>query len=98
MPYQLVINKLDAYGFNYDECTGMLIASYFTGRKQRVRLGGHKSEWLTISKGPPQGSIFEPFVFNLFQNDLMSKLESNFDLYNYAHDNILGVCDRNYNG
>ncbi len=36
LPYQSVINKLDAYGFNHDAC--ILIASYFTGRKQRVRL------------------------------------------------------------
>ena len=74
LPYQLVINKLYAYGFNHDAC--MLIASYFTGRKQRVKLGGHKSEWLTISKGAPQGSIFGPFVFNLFQNDPLSQLKT----------------------
>ncbi len=73
LPYQLVIHKLSAYGFNHDAC--MLIASYFTGRKQRVKLGGHKSEWLTISKGAPQGSIFGPFVFDLFQNDLLSQLK-----------------------
>ena len=96
LPYQLVINKLYAYGFKHDAC--MLIASYFTGRKQRVRLGGHKSEWLTISKGAPQGSVFGPFVFNLFQNDLVSKLKSNCDVYYYADDNAVGVCDCNYNG
>ncbi len=38
-----------------------------------VKLGGHKSEWLTISKIAPQGSIFRPFVYNLFQNDLLSQ-------------------------
>ncbi len=74
LPYQFVINKLCACDFNHDAC--MLIASYFTGRKQRVKLGGHKSEWLTISKGAPQGSIFGPFVFNLFQNDPLSQLKT----------------------
>ncbi len=53
----------------------MLIASYFTGRKQHVQFGGHKSEWL-ISKGAPQGSIFGPFVFNLLQNDLLTNLNT----------------------
>ncbi len=72
----------------------MLIASYFTGRKQRVRLNRHKSEWVTISKAAPQGSIFGPFIFNLFQNNLVSKLKSNCDVYNYADDHTVGVCDR----
>ncbi len=98
LPYQLAINKLYVCGFNHDAC--MLIASYCTGRKQRVKLGGHKSEWLTISKGAPHGSIFGPFVVNLFQNFLLSQLKNKYEVYNYryADDNTVGVCDRNYNG
>ena len=62
LPYQLIINKLEA-GLIYDAC--MLIASYFAGRKQRVRIDEHKNEWFTICKDPPQGSIFGPFVYNV---------------------------------
>ncbi len=39
-----------------------VIASYFAGRKQRVKLGGHASEWLTISNGVPQGSMFGKYL------------------------------------
>jgi hypothetical protein len=34
------------------------------------------------AKGAPQGSIFGPFIFNLFQNDLLFKLESIADVFN----------------
>ena len=53
----------------------MLIASYFSDRRQLVKIGNHKGEWNTISKGAPQGSILGPFMFNVFQNDLILKLE-----------------------
>ncbi len=96
LPYHLLINKLNTYGFHNDAC--MLTACYFTGRKQCFRRGGNKSEWTTISKCAPQGSILECFVFNLFQNDLVSKLKNKCDVYNYADDNMVDVYDRNYDG
>ena len=34
----------------------------------------------------------------MFQNDLLSQLKNKCDVYNYADDNTVGVCDRNYNG
>ncbi len=39
------------------------------GGNNVLDLADNKSEWLTISKGATQGSIFGPLVFNLFQND-----------------------------
>ncbi len=69
LPYQLLMCKLNAYGFSRDVCK--LIMSYFTSKKQRVKVGGCKSSWRTLSKGAPQGSIFDPFLINIFQNDLV---------------------------
>ncbi len=90
LPYQLLICKLNAYGLSHDACK--LIINYFMSRKQRVKVGGCKSSWRTLSKGAPQGSIFGPFRFNIFQNDLVRMLEHICDIYNYADDNTVGVC------
>ena len=90
LPYKLLISKLHAYGINDDACK--LICNYFYSRKQRVKLGKVKSEWVDLVKGAPQGSLFGPFMFNVFQNDLLLKLQSICDLYNYADDNSAG-CD-----
>lgn len=90
LPHRLVVSKLRAYGLSEDSC--MLIANYFTGRKQRVKIGGNRGEWMTLLKGAPQGSIFGPFIFNLFQNDLLFRIEKLSDIFNYADDNTVGYC------
>lgn len=63
--------------------------SYFTTRKQRVKLGNVKSEWVDIKKGSAQGSFFGPFCYNVFTNDMTFILNDDVDLYNYADDNTL---------
>ena len=70
-----------------ESCT--FLASYFQERKQCVKVGGHTSNWLSVHKGAPQGSIFGPFLFNVFQNDLLVKLADLSDIYNYADDNTV---------
>ena len=72
-----------------ESCT--FLASYFQERKQCVKVGGHTSNWLSVHKGAPQGSIFGPFLFNVFQNDLLVKLADLCDIYNYADDNTIGA-------
>ena len=89
LSYKLMIAKLYAYGFNSDAC--MLVASYFTDRKQRVKLGDVRSEWQQLMKGSPQGSLFGPFSYNLFSNDLLYLIDDLCDIYNYADDNTICV-------
>ncbi len=69
LPYKLANCKLRGYGLSPDSCK--FIMSYFTNRKQRVKVGNCKSEWLSIEKGALQGSVFIPYLFNLFQNDIV---------------------------
>ena len=51
LPHDLIIAKLQAYGFDY--LALKLIHSYLTGRKQRVRVNASYSEYAFIDFGVP---------------------------------------------
>ena len=91
LPHGLMISKLHAYGFSVPACE--LIANYLTGRKQRVKIGDNKSNWVTLKKGVPQGSILGPLLFNIFINDLFLFIEK-CNLYNYADDDTLSKSSK----
>lgn len=91
----LLISKLHAYRMSNDSCK--LLASYFTGRKQRVKLGSVKSDWLNVNIGAPQGSLLGPFLYNIFTNDLIMTAEKICEIYNYADDNSICCFDENCN-
>ena len=68
LSHDLLIAKLEAYGFETDALRYR--KSYSTSRKQIVRVNKTFSEWERITTGVPQGSILRPLLFNIFLNGL----------------------------
>ena len=64
LPHDLLIAKLNAYGFSNNALE--FINDYLTGRNQRTKINESFSSWRDIIYGVPQGSILGPLVFNIY--------------------------------
>jgi retron-type reverse transcriptase len=94
LPHNLLMLKLEAYGLS--ENSLKLLKSYLENRRQRIKIGNNYSEWDTLIKGVPQGSILDPVLFNVFINDIFHFVQDS-TIYNYADDNALSYSDTNIN-
>ena len=81
--HELLIAKLDAYGF--DKSSLKLIHSYPSDRKHKEKINDRYSSWSKMLFGVPQRSILGPFLFNIFICDMLYFLED-FDTANYEDD------------
>ena len=68
LPHDLLLAKLNAYGFSLPALR--LVQSYLSNRKQRTKINSEFSSWEEILFGVPQGSILGPFLFNIVLCDL----------------------------
>ena len=84
LDHELLIAKLEAYGFHHSALT--YIFSYLSDRKQRTKVNNFLSSWSNIETGVPQGSILGPLIFNIYMNDIFYFIREE-DLANYADDN-----------
>ena len=84
--HDLIIAKLEAYGFHIDALK--LIHDYLSNRKQRVKVNNTYSSWKDIFYGVPRGSILGPLLFNMHFCDLFYFLED-LDIASYANDTTI---------
>ena len=71
IPHDLIIAKLEAYGFQIDALR--LVYDYLSNKKQSVKLNETFSSWRDIEYVVPQGSIC-PLLFNIHLCDLVNLL------------------------
>ena len=86
IPHDLIIVKLEAYGFHIDALK--LIHDYLSNRKQRVKVNDTDSSWKDIFYGIPQGPILGPLLFNIDLCDLFCFL-GDLDITSYADDTTI---------
>ena len=81
---------------NYQDKITIWFSSYLTGRKQRVVLSGHVSEWVSVLAGVPQGTILGTLLFLIYINDIVKNLGCSIRLF--ADDISLYIIVESPNG
>ena len=85
VPHDVVSNKLKPLDIN------PYITNFLDSRKQRVVVDGVTTEFLSINRGVPQGSVFGSVLFALMVNDVRQVHPGRNLLIKFADDTNLGV-------
>ena len=91
LPHDLIIAKLNAYGFILPALNR--IQNYLGNRKQRTKINDSYSPWSDIIFGVPRDSILGPLLLNIFLSDRFL-IVKDVNIASYADDNTLqDSCD-----
>ena len=92
LDHELLIAKLNAYGFNLPALR--LIHDYLSNRKQRTKIDDSYNSWSEILFGVPQASILGPLLFNICLADLFFIIKDK-DIASYADDTTPFIVENN---
>ena len=81
--HQSLLAKLHPYGFSKQAL--VIICSYLSNRKQRIRINNGFSSWKDLILGVPEGSVLGLLLFNVYLNDLFFFLRD-VGICNFADD------------
>ena len=84
--HNLLLAKLNAYGFSFNEIK--LVQIYFLERFRRVNIINNLGEWCVILLGVPQWSVLDLHLFKIFINNIFYFIQEAF-ICNFADDNSL---------
>ena len=81
------MNKIKRYGIG--ENASILLNSFLCDRKQCVKNGIAKSDWVVINHGVPQGTVLGPLIFIHYVNDFSEAVSMNCDVLQFADDTAI---------
>ena len=83
--HDVLLQKL--YGIGFSKRTVNWFKSYLSNRSFKANLGNNFSQPASVSCGVPQGSILDPPLFLIYDNDMSQAVKC--DLFLYADDSCL---------
>ena len=83
--------KLGNLGF--DDSLKNLLRSFVTNRRQSVVLQDCISDELMLHRSVPQGTVLGPLLFNLYINDMATRVDNEIELIQYADDTVILTFD-----
>ena len=94
LDHDILLYKLKCYGLTGNSIN--LLKGYLTNRQQYVHYDNTDSNFLKITTGVPQGSIFGPLLFLIYMNDI-HKSSNLFHFILFADDTTLITKNAIYN-